>query len=122
MKGQIWLTDVKHLKLSNGCFMLITFFVCMHMCVQFQCEMLMIAAKTQWLLQSSYKTSKHGILKDDRYEGINMAYKCKVFKAVNLTFQGHYYVVYMHMYGQFQRYWHKYRERNMSAKQGTCSE
>ena len=36
-------------------------------------------------------------LKDDRYEGTNMAYKCKIFDAVNLSLYGYYCFVYIHM-------------------------
>ena len=47
MKGQIWHTNVKYLGLSTEHFMFIYYLVYQHMCVQFQCEMLMIAEKFQ---------------------------------------------------------------------------
>ena len=49
-----------------------------------------------------------------RFERINRAEKCKIFEAISLMLDGHY----TQMYG-FQNHWHKYREQNISAKQGT---
>ena len=47
-------------------------------------------------------TVKHRIQKGIIFDRTNMAYKCKVFKAFNLTFHGHQYFVYVHMCVQFQ--------------------
>ena len=43
---------------------------------------------------------------DHRCEGINMAYKCKIFEAVNLTHNGVVFCIGTFVY-IFKSYWHK---------------
>ena len=56
---------------------------------------------------------KKECLRDHRCESRNMTYKCKILEPVNLTPHGHC----THVYS-FQSYWQKYRNQNMTAKQG----
>ena len=59
-------------------------------------------------------TTKKEYLRDHRCQRTYIAYKCRIFEAVNLTLHGHY----THVCTVFEVFWHKFRKWNMSAKPG----
>ena len=64
VKGKIWLRNIKYLRLSTEHIMLNAVFIYIQMCVEFQCEMLMIEIKNIGISKKINITAEPGILNE----------------------------------------------------------